>query len=137
MSGQHRHQGEPLRAVGALERALACVNTKVFDEHKVKREPFAALVTLIWPLPGVNGLMPLYIRPAGVRLLTVRAFKLTLNLMNLPVLGACEQGVEAFATLLADVAFSGDVRLPVLQQLSGSRETAAADGADLRELSLL
>lgn len=67
----------------------------------------------------------------------MRAFKLVFNLMHLPVLGACQQGVEALAAHLADVAFSGDVRLPVLQQLGGRGETTAADGADLRELAFV
>ena len=67
----------------------------------------------------------------------MRTLKLMLHLMHLPVLGAREQGVEAFAALLADVAFAGDVALPVLKQLGGSRETLAADGADLRQLALL
>lgn len=80
--------------------------------------------------------MPLHVGPASVRLLTVRTLKLTLHLVHLPVLGACEQGVEALAALLADVAFAGDVRLPVLEQLGGSGEALAADGADLRKLVL-
>lgn len=137
MSGQHRHQGEPLWAVGALERALTRVNTEVFDEHEAQREPFAALVALVGSLPSVGGQMPLNVRPPSVRLLTMWTFKLTLHLMHLPVLRACEQGVEAFAALLADVAFSGDVGLPVLQQLRRSRETLTADGAHLRQLALL
>lgn len=57
--------------------------------------------------------------------------------MHLPVLGAREQGVEAVAALLADVAFTGDMGLPVLEQLRGSWEALAADGADLRKLPLL
>lgn len=81
--------------------------------------------------------MPLYIRSPSVRLLTVWALKLTLHLMHLPVLGARQQGVEAFAALLADVPFTGDVKLPVLEQLGGSGEALAADGADLRKLALL
>lgn len=81
--------------------------------------------------------MPLHVRPTGVRLLAVLAFKQPLHLMHLSVLGAREQGVEDLTALLADVAFSGDVGLPVLQQLGGSGETAAADGADLREAALL
>lgn len=137
VSGQHRHQREPLWAVGALERPLACVNTEVFHEHKVEREPFVALVALVRTLPSVNGLMPLHIRPSSVCLLTVRTLKLMLHLMHLPVLGAREQGVEAFSALLADVAFTGDVGLPVLEQLGGSGKALAADGADLREPALL
>lgn len=137
MSGQHRDECEPLRAVGALERPLACVNSKVFDEHEAEREPFAALVTLVRPLPRVSGKMPLYIGPPSVRLVAMWAFKLTLHLMHLSVLGACKQGVESFAALLADVTLSSDVRLPVLEEFGGSWEALAADGADLRELGLL
>lgn len=54
MSGEHRHQGEPLGAVGTLERPLSCVNTEVFHEHEAEREAFAALVTLVRPLSGVG-----------------------------------------------------------------------------------
>lgn len=137
MSGQHRHQREPLGAVGALERPLPCVNTEVFHEHKAEREAFAALATLVRSLPSVRGQMPLYIRSTSVRFVTMRTLKLTLHLVHLPVLGASEQGVEAFAALPADVAFGGDVRLPVLEQLGGSGEAVAADGADLGELAVL
>lgn len=81
--------------------------------------------------------MPLHVRSPSVRLLAMRTLKLALHLVNLPVLGACEQGVEAFAALVADVALTGDVRLPVLEQVRGSWEALAADGADLRKLALL
>lgn len=117
MSGQHRHQGEPLSAVGTLERPLTRVNAEVFDKHEAEREAFTTVVTLVGSLPSVSGQMPLNVRPPSVCLLTMRAFKLTLHLMHLPVLRACKKGVEAFTALLADVAFSGDVGLPVLQQL--------------------
>lgn len=80
--------------------------------------------------------MSLYIRPAGVRFVTVRAFELPLHLMQLPVLGAGEQRVKAIAALLANVAPGGDVGLPVLQQLGVGGEASAADGADLRQLAL-
>lgn len=137
MSGQHRHQREPLRTVRALERPLARVNAEVFNEHKAERELFAALVTLVRSLASVSGQVSLYVRPAAVRFLTMWAFKLELDLMRLPVLGARKQGVEAFAALLADVALGGDVGLPVFQEVSRRGEALAADGADLRELTLL
>lgn len=137
VSGQHRHQGEPLGAVGALERPLACVNAEVLHEHEAEREAFAALVTLVGSLTCVGGQVSLYIRSPSVRLLAMWALKLTLHLMHLPVLGACEQGIKALAALLADVAFTGDMGFPVLQQLRGRRKTLAADGADLRQLALL
>lgn len=137
VSGQHRHQREPLGAVGALERPLACVDAEVFHEHEAEREALAALVTLVRSLPGVGGQMPLHVRSPRVRLLTVRTLELTLHLVQLPVFGACEQRVEAFAALLADVAFTGDVGLPVLEQLGGRGEALAADGAHVRELVLL
>lgn len=81
--------------------------------------------------------MPLYVRSPSVRLLTVWTLKLALHLMHLPVLGARQQGVEAFAALLADVPLTGDVKLPVLEQLRGSGKALAADGADLWKLALL
>ena len=122
--------------MGALERPLTCVNTEVFHEHKAEREAFVALVTLVGFLPGVGRLMPLHVRSPSVRLLAVRTLKLMLHLMHLPVLGAGKQGVEALAAPVADVALPGDVRLPVLEQLRGSGEALAADGADLRKLAL-
>lgn len=70
--------------------------------------------------------MSLYVRPAGVRFLAVRAFELPLHLMDLPVLGAGEQSVEAVAALLADVATGADVGFPVLQQLGIGGEASAA-----------
>lgn len=112
------------------------MNTEVFHEHKAEREAPVALVALVGFLPGVGGLMPLHVRSPSVRLLTVRTFKLMLHLMHLPMLGAGEQGVEALAALAADVALTGDVRLPVLEQLRGGGEALAADGADLRKLAL-
>lgn len=135
--GQHRHQREPLGAVGALKRPLARVNPEVLHEHEAHREPFAALAALVGLLPGVDGQMPLHVRPASVSLLTMRAFELALHPVHLPVLRAREQGVEAFAALLAEVAFAHDVGLPVLQQLRSSGEALATDGADLREPTLL
>ncbi len=81
--------------------------------------------------------MPLDIRSPCKRLLTLRTFKLTLHLMQLSVLGACEQGVEAIPALLADVALGAYVSLLVVDQLRGSEEALAADGADLRKLALL
>lgn len=134
---QHGHQGEPLGAVGTLERPLARVNPEVFHEHEAHREPLAALVALVGSLPRVDGQVPLHVGPASVRLLAVRALELPLRPVRLPVLGACEQRVEAFAALLAVVAFGGDVGLPVLQQLGGGSEAPATDGADLRETTLL
>lgn len=67
----------------------------------------------------------------------MRALELPLRLVRPPVLGAREQRVEALAALLAVVAFGGDVGLPVLQQLGDGGEAPAADGADLREPTLL
>lgn len=137
MSGQNRHKREPLGAVGALERPLPCVNAQVFHVHEAEREPFFALITLIGSLPSVCGQMPLYIRSPRVCFLTMRTLKHTLYFMHLSVLRASKQGIEAFVALLADVAFVGDVRLPVLVKLGGSGEALTADGADLRKLDLL
>lgn len=135
--GEHGRQREPLGAPGALERSLPCVEMHVFQEHEAQREAFVALVALVRPLPGVGGQVPLDVISPGEALVTVRALELPLRLMRLPVLGARQQGVEAFAALAADVALSGDVGLPVLYQVRGSGEPLAADGADLRELALL
>lgn len=137
MPGQHGHQREPLGAVGALKRLLARVNAEMLHEHEAHREPLAALAALVGLLPGVDGQMPLHVRPASVSLLAMRALELALHLMHLPVLRACQQRVEAFAALLAEVAFGDDVGRPVLQQLRSGREAPATDGADLRELTLL
>lgn len=137
MSGQYRQQREPLWTVGALERPLACVNSEVFHEHKVERELLVAMFTLIRTLPRVRGQVPLHVRPPCERLLTLRTFELRLHVMDLPVLGARQQRVEAFAALLADVASGRDVGLLVLEQLGGCGEALAADGADLWEPGLL
>lgn len=137
MPGQHRHQGEPFGAVGALERPLSSVNTEVFHQHETEREALAALVTLVRPLPGVAGQVPLYVGPAGKGFITMRALKLCFDLMQLPMLRARQQGVEAFVALVADVLLAGDVRLLVLRQVGGCWETPAADGADVRKLAVL
>lgn len=137
VSGQHGCEGESLRTVGALERSLACVNPEVLREHKAEREAPAALVTLKRALTAVSGQVSLHVRPPGVNLVTVWAFKLTLESVQLPVLRAGQQGVKAFVTLLTDVTFGGNVGFPVLQELRGSGETLAADGAHPRELTLL
>lgn len=137
VSGQDGHQREPLGTVGALERPFARVNAEVFPQREAEGELFIALVTLVGTLPRVGGQVPLYVRPASKRLVALRALKLTLDAVHLPVLGACEQGVEAFATLLTYVALTGAVGLPVLQQLRGRGETLAANGANLREPSVL
>lgn len=137
VSGQHGHQREPLGAVGALEGPLARVDTEVFHEHEVERELLAALVAVVRTLARVRGHVPLHVGPPRERLLALRALELRLDPVRLPVLGARQQGVEALAALLADVAFAGDVGLLVLEQLGGGGEAAGADGADLRQPVLL
>lgn len=81
--------------------------------------------------------MPLHVRPPSEGFLTVRTLKRVLHLMHLPMLGSCQHGVKAFAALPANVAFAAHVGLPVFQELSGTHEALAADGADVRELTLL
>lgn len=101
--------------MGALERPLSSVNTEVFHEHEAEREALAALVTLVRPLPGVAGQVPLYVGPPGERFIAVRALKLPFDLMQLSMQGARQQRVEPFVALLADVLLAGDVRLLVLR----------------------
>lgn len=123
--------------MGALERPLSSVNTEVFHEHEAEREALAALVTLVRPLPGVAGQVPLHVRPPGKRFIAMRALKLRFNLMQLPMQGARQQRVEPFVALVADVLLTGDVRLLVLGQVGGRLEALAADGADVRKLAVL
>lgn len=100
--------------MGALERPLSSVNTEVFNEHEAEREALVALVTLVRPLPGVAGQVPLHIGPPGKRFIAVRTLKLPFDLMQLSMQGARQQRVEPFVALLADVLLAGDVRLLVL-----------------------
>lgn len=115
MSCQHGHQGEPLGAMGALERPLSGVNTEVLHQHEAEREALAALVTLVRPLPRVAGQVPLYVGPPGKGFITMWALKLRLNLMQLSMQGACQQRVEPLVALVADVLLTRDVRLLVLR----------------------
>lgn len=100
--------------MGALERPLSGVNTEVLHQHEAEGEALAALVTLVRPLPGVAGQVPLYVRPPGERFIAVWALELWLDLMQLPMQGACQQRVEAFVALVADVLLTGDMRRLVL-----------------------
>lgn len=81
--------------------------------------------------------MPFDIRSPSKCLLTVWTLEVLLHLVHLPVLGARQQGIEAVAALVADIALAVDVGFLVLEQVGGGGETLAADGTNLRELALL
>lgn len=136
MSAQDGYQCEPLGTVGALERPLARVNYLVFLEQEEEGKASPTLVTLVRSLAAVGEHVPLHISFARIALVAVRALELPLYQVGLPVLGTSQQGVEAFATLLADVLEAGPVTLPVLQQLRGGGEALATDGAEVGQVAL-
>lgn len=59
----------------------------MFLEHETKGKPFSALATLVRPLTGVAGQVPLHVGPARIGLITERALELPLGQVYLPMLG--------------------------------------------------
>lgn len=63
----------------------------MLEQHEPQREALVALLALVRPLPSVRGQVPFDIVASREGLVTLRALKLALGLVRLPVLRTRQQ----------------------------------------------